>query len=384
MMKKILSLMLVLSLVISTVACASSIKKNIDQTMTEEKSQRDELEKDDEKKSVNDDEKKESNTEENAADESISDKTDDVKAEEVEILFKDYVIDNSENSVTYIDKFGKETTVTKNPEKVVIAYNSILGLWYFAGGESLTKVKGSTNVPEEAMDLIDLGSVGDLSLEAIIAQEPDLVILAANYESQVAMAPSLNEMGIETMIVDIATNSYERFKENAYLFSLINNSHEIYVDKLLTINETVDEIVEKALANDSSPKVAAIFASNKSIKLESDLATVGEMINILGGSNIVDEADVPSGETRIDFSIEALVSKNPEIITISTMGSVEDVKANIENMIEENPVWNEVDAVKNGRVYYLPKEYSVYKANELYAQAFELIAEILYPEIFGE
>lgn len=299
-------------------------------------------------------------------------------------IYTDFIVSNTDSTVTYIDKFGLETRVTKNPDKVVIAYNSILGLWYFAGGTSLTKVKGNTNVPEEAMELLDLGSLGELSLEAIIAQEPELVILAANYEAQVAIAPSLNEMGIETMIVDVSTKSYDRFKENAYLFSLINNTENIYIERIEPILDAVDKIIDITSSSEDSPKVAAIFATSKSIKLESDLAMVGEMVNILGGSNIIDDTVVPAGETRIEFSLEALVSQNPEVIMISTMGSVDGVKENMNKMIGENPVWMEVDAVKNNRVYYLPKELSVYKANELYAEAFEMVAEILYPDLFGE
>lgn len=367
-MKKILTLLIILSLIISTVGCASDNKEVVQDQAT--------------------------NTEENVT--VIEEKTDEeaiessveaeatVEKNQDELLFTDYIIDNTDTSVIYIDKFGKETMVTKKPEKVVIAYNSILGLWYFAGGTAITKVSGSTNVPEEAMDLYDLGSMGDLSLEAIIAKEPDLVILAANFESQVAMAPSLNEMGIETMIVDISINSYERFKENAYLFSLINDTQDIYEEIVMPVNTAVDEILAKANTSETSPKVAAIFASSKSLKLESDLAMVGEMVKFLGGLNVIEEASVPRGETRIDFSVEALVTQNPDIIMITTMGDEEGVKANMEKMIAENPVWNEVDAVKNDRVYYLPKEYSVNKANELYAEAFTMVAKILYPEIFGE
>lgn len=379
-MKKLGILLLILSLIISIVGCATDKTVNKGEVKSEVIA---EVKSEDLKTEETEESDVEASNEAEETSDEIADSESVSGAGEV-VMFPDYIIDNTESSVTYIDKFGTETTISKNPERVVIAYNSILGLWYFAGGKSLTKVKGSTNVPEEATDLIDLGSMGDLSLEAIIAQEPDLVILAANYEAQVAMAPSLKEMGIETMIVDISINSYERFKENSYLFSLINDTHDIYEDKIMPINDHVNEIIEASKASESSPKVAAIFASSRSIKLESNIAMVGEMVELLGGSNLIDEADVPEGETRIAFSVEALVTQNPEIITISTMGGIDGVKENMDKMIAENPVWNEVDAVKNGKVYYLPKEYSVYKANELYAEAFDMMAKILYPEIFGE
>lgn len=300
-----------------------------------------------------------------------------------ENLYPDFIIDETEDTITYIDKFGTETKVSKSPEKVVIVYNSILGLWYFNGGEAITKAKGSTNVPEEAMELLDLGSAYSASLEAIVATEPTLVILAANVEPQVAMAPMLNEMGIETMIVDTSVNSYERFKENSYLFAKINRAEDVYDTEIKKIVESIDETIAKALTSEEKPKVAAILATSKNLSIDSNIALTGEVISLLGGENILKEEDVlAEGETRVTFSIEAIISQNPDIIMFSTMGSIDKTKENIQKMIDENPVWQEIEAVKNDRVYYLPKEYSIYKPNEKYDEAFMYIAEVMYPQLF--
>lgn len=296
-----------------------------------------------------------------------------------------FIIDETETTISYFDKFGSETVVTKNPQRVVIAFNSILGLWYYAGGESLTKVKGKVNVPKEAKDLIDLGSNRSLSLEKIAALEPELVILAANIDSQVAMAPILKEMGIEVMIIDTSVNSYKRFKENAYLFSKINGREDLYEGKITALNSDIDKLVKRTTALKSRPKVAVILTTSKNMSLETDIALTGEMVNLLGGENIYKEKDVlVSGKTRVTFSIESIITQNPEIIMFSTMGSVDGCKKTIDNMIKENPVWHEVEAVKNNRVYFLPKKYSVYKPNELYYEAFSYIAQIMYPEAFKE
>lgn len=298
--------------------------------------------------------------------------------------YPSFIVNETETAVTYLDKFGTETTVTKMPKKTVVLYNSILGLWYYMGGESLTKVKGSTNVPEEAMDLDDLGSSYSVSLEAVIAYEPDLVILAGNIDSQVAMSANLHEMGIETMIVDVKTRSYERFTENAYLFSKILGTEDMYARKTAHVIEEVDTIIATATAAEERPLVAPLFATTKNMTLETDVAQIGEIVAMLGGENIYTEADlVAEGETRIPFSIEALVTKNPEVILISTMGNVDGCKAYVDSMIEENPVWYEVDAVKNERVFYLDKSLSVYKPNQRYAEAFQMVAEMIYPALFA-
>jgi iron complex transport system substrate-binding protein len=253
------------------------------------------------------------------------------------------------------------------------------------GGESLTKMSGTTNVPEEAMDNIDLGTFNSVSIETIISLEPDLVLMTANVSSNEEMAKSLEEMGIETMLVDTSDNAYQRFKENAYLFSKVLGNDDTYEEKITPIVEKVDEIIAKAEEIEDKPKVAAIFATSKSLSLESEGALTGEMISLLGGKNILKEEDIlAEGETRVDFSIEALIAQNPDIIMFSTMGDIDKAKETINTMISENPVWEEVEAVKNNRVYYLPKEFSVYKPNERYDEAFQYIANLLYPDQFKE
>lgn len=300
-----------------------------------------------------------------------------------ENLYPSLIVGETESTVTYVDKFGVETTITKAPKKVAVVYNSLLGLWYYMGGTSLTKVKGTTNVPEEAMDLVDLGTSYSVSLEALIAFEPDLVVMSSNIDSQVAMAANLNEMGVETMIIDAKTKSYESFAQNAYLFSKVLGTEDLFFDKMAHILEEVEDIIIMASTAENHPRVAPLFATSKSMSLETDVAQIGEIVSMLGGENIYSEKDLISeGETRIPFSIEAIVTQNPEVILISTMGDIDSAKAVVEGMISENPVWDEVDAVKNNRVFYLDKDLSVYKPNERYAEAFQMVAEKLYPELF--
>ncbi len=284
-------------------------------------------------------------------------------------------------TVTFTDGLGIEREITKNPQRVVIDYNSILGLWYAMGGTSLTKAKGSANVPEEAADLIDLGSHAEMNLEAILALEPDLVILAANVPAQVELDEILKESGIETMVIDVVSHSYEQVLNNARLFASINEREDLYESVIVPMQEDIDKLVAQTATVEEQPKVAAIFATSKSMYLESDSAVTGEIIAKLGAMNILNESEVPiEGESRVPFSIETIATANPDIIFISTMGSEEGVKDYVQSVIDENPIWNTIHAVKNNAVYYLPKEYSIYKPNEAYDEAFFYIAELLYPD----
>ena len=54
------------------------------------------------------------------------------------------------------------------------------------------------------------------------------------------------------------------------------------------------------------------------------------------------------------------------------------MKKSIENMFRENPLWNELDAVKTGNVYYMDKRLYNFKPNARWAEAYEKLEEILY------
>ncbi|NMB09003.1 MAG: ABC transporter substrate-binding protein [Tissierellia bacterium] len=50
--------------------------------------------------------------------------------------------------------------------------------------------------------------------------------------------------------------------------------------------------------------------------------------------------------------------------------------------MESNPAWSTLSAVKNDRYIILPKDLYMFKPNHRYAEAYEGLAKILYPEVF--
>ena len=54
-------------------------------------------------------------------------------------------------------------------------------------------------------------------------------------------------------------------------------------------------------------------------------------------------------------------------------------------MYGDNPVWQSLRAVQDGKIYFLEPHLFHYKPNSHFAEAYKTLAEIIYPEIdFGE
>ena len=98
------------------------------------------------------------------------------------------------------------------------------------------------------------------------------------------------------------------------------------------------------------------------------------MLADLGCVNIAD-----SDESLLEnLSIENILREDPTHILIVQVGDdAEKVKNHIEKMMEENPAWLELEAVRSNRVHYLDKRLFNLKPNARWAQAYEILAQIL-------
>lgn len=291
----------------------------------------------------------------------------------------DFIIEDTDTTITYINPLGNEQTVTKNPEKVVVLMNSILDIWYLSGGEAIARVSGKTNVPEAAMDIEDVGKVNAPSVEKILSLEPDLVILSSGRSQHIEMEDILKDNDIEYAYVDVSTNPYDSFIDVLRLFTKITGRDDIYEAEIKELKDNVNAICDK-VKDEEKPDVVILFGSSKYVKAQLPNGLVGNMVEMLGANNIITDAPVKNSST-VDFSLEKILEEDPDVILVVPMGDLEKVKARMKEDLESNEAWGTLTAVKEGNVNYLPPELFHYKPNARYPEAFEYLAKILYPQV---
>ena len=223
-----------------------------------------------------------------------------------------------------------------------------------------------------------VGKTGSFSLEKIISLEPDLVILSANTSSHVELIPTLEDNGIQVISIDY--KFLDDYFKTVRLFSAINDREDLYQVNSLQIREDIDGIIEKT-PKENPPKVFIMFATGKNITSRGSETTVGEILADLNTINIADSSNNLLNDKN--FSIEKIIEEDPDFIFVQTMGSnMDEVYERIKTDVESNPAWASLSAVKNDRYIFLPKDLYTYKANHRYAEAYENLAKILYPEVF--
>ncbi|MTI46567.1 MAG: ABC transporter substrate-binding protein [Firmicutes bacterium] len=287
-------------------------------------------------------------------------------------------VEVNDDSVTFIDAMDKEVTIEKNPQKVICLYNSYLDLWYDAGGEVIGRIESRSKVPEGAMDAEVVGSMTAPNMEKIISMEPDLLILRPGMQGHSEIIPILEENEIPYLAIE-----YDNFNQYLYvtkIFTEINGRDDLYEKNGAEISNKVKELVDKA-PKDEEPTVLLMFASTRSVTVKLPNTFVGDMLQDLGAKNIAYDAQLTDEEMEV-FSMEKVIERDPNFILVQTMGDVEEIKEKLIEDVESNPAWSSLTAVKEGRYIFLPKDLYLYKPNAQYAEAYQGLAEILYPDTF--
>lgn len=293
----------------------------------------------------------------------------------------EYGVTLNKNSVVFTDARGKKVTIKKNPKRVICLYNSYLDIWDSCGGKVIGRVEEAEEKPvKNAESAQVVGTPGSPSLEKILALKPDLVIATDEFKNQAAMVPVLEQNNIQ--VIALANTYLKDYYMTLRLFSGITGKEDLYKKYLTKVKKNVDKIITEAPKN-KKYKILIIFATAKGITVRNSNSMLGEMLKDLHTVNVSDtEAD--SSEAKV-FSMEKIIQENPDFIFVQAMGSdKEKIMEKLKEDVENNPAWSSLDAVKNKRYIILPKDLYLYKPNARYAEAYEGLAKILYPDVFNK
>lgn len=260
------------------------------------------------------------------------------------------------------------------PLRVVSLYGSYAEAWQLAGGTLVGVTEDA--VTERGMELGEniqiIGTVKEPNLELVIALEPDLVLLSADIASHAAAAQTLTAAGIPCCISQV--DSFADFAEMMDEFTLLTGRRDVYDSLIPPMQAQIDEIIAKAAAQEH-PTVLLLRAFSTGVKVKGRDNLAGIMLEDLGCVNIAERQ--PS--LLEELTLEAIIAENPAYVLISVMGADTDAALqSVEQTLGRNPAWQALDAVREGRVYVLPKELFHYKPNARWGESYAYLAHILY------
>lgn len=260
--------------------------------------------------------------------------------------------------------------------KTACLNSSLADLWKLAGGSVDITVEESVErgfASSEAI-LVDSASGRNINTELLVAAEPDLVIGSADTASHVRLSSFLDKAGIDMILVDM--DSFDDFLSVFHTLTDITERSDLYEKYGEGQKTAIEEIIANAAGYESKPRVLFVRAGSafsyvKAKRTDDHFAA--KIIEDLGAVNIADEY----GMLTDSLSLEAVLESNADKILVVPQGDEDASIAYITDLFSQ-PGWRDVRAIENGSVYFLSKELFHFKPNGRWAEAYEMMEEVLY------
>ena len=292
-------------------------------------------------------------------------------------ILVEQIAESDKKSVTFTDDLGREVTV-ENPQRVAALLGSFADMWILAGGEVIASADDAwedfgLELPENA---VNLGQTKELNLEKLFEAEPDFILASTNTNIDMEWKDVLENSQIPTAYFEVS--DFEDYLRVFKICTEITGRSDLYEQNGIKVKKQVDstiEMAEERVRENGAAEVLFLRASAAKVRAKNSKDSVlGEMLSKLQCINIAD-----SEESLLEnLSVEYILQEDPDFIFLVEVGNDKDgIKRNMDQFIRDNPIWQELTAVKEGRVYTLDKSLYNLKPNDRWGEAYEELEYIL-------
>jgi iron complex transport system substrate-binding protein len=269
------------------------------------------------------------------------------------------------------DGLGREVTLATPAQRVVSLAPSITEILFAVGaGDQVIGRDEFSDYPAEAAAIDSVGgSMGEYSVEVIVALEPDLVLAAEINTPE--LVNQLEDLGLTVFYVNNPTTIEEMYGSLENVAAL--TGHDV-TELIESLKARVAAVDEKIAPLSSRPSVFyEIDASDPSKPYTYGPGTFGTLlIERAGGYNIGSEAT----DLYPQLSLEQIVVANPSIIMLGD--SMWGVTA---ESVLARPGWETIEAVKSNQIFPIDDNL-ISRPGPRLVDGLEALAKILHPGLF--
>lgn len=289
-------------------------------------------------------------------------------------------IEQSTYPITVTDGRGKEVTIAEKPKHIVstalaidellvdlVPIDNIAAVTAISADSGISNVASKTDSVESKFETV--------TAEQVLALNPDLVIVPSYINPEVL--DQLDSVGITTFqVIDDA--SFEGILKTVETLGQIVGEQQKATDLMADIQKRINTLKANADKKEDKPRVLYYTEYFSSV---TDNTTIGEMINLAGGINVVSEAGIV-GDSYPDYpeiSKEILVQLKPDVIFTTAWGAASDGEPAFVTEWKNDPALKDVPAIKNNKIYVLDSA-NVTTASHYVIEGAEEMAAILSEE----
>jgi iron complex transport system substrate-binding protein len=275
--------------------------------------------------------------------------------------------------ITFTDALGNPVVLAGTAQRIISLSPSVTeSLFAIGAGGQMVGRTDYCNYPPEATALPSVGGfdASTLSMESIIALEPDLVIGGSIYQADVIK--TLQDAGIPAFVSQPA--NIQGIIDSLALFGKITG-HEDKASAVAGEMQSRVDAVKQAVSGIPADQRPTVFYEvwHEPLMSANGKTVIGELIDLAGGVNMF--AALPDEYPTV--SVEQIVEINPQFI-IGPSSHADQMTAEI---IGGREGWENLSAVKNNAIYIVDGDI-VSRYSPRIVEVLDEFAKILHPDLF--
>ncbi len=279
--------------------------------------------------------------------------------------------------IVFTDALGRTVSLSSQPQRTACLLGSFADVWMLAGGDVCAAAEDAWEDFGLALsDAVNIGGAHSPNTELLLSAAPDFVIASSSTASHVELCPLLEAAGITVAYFDVI--SFDDYLQMLKVCTDITGRKDLWEQNGTALAAEIVSLKQQFADADidaARRSILLLRASSGFVKAKGSEGTVlGEMLADLGCINAAD-SDTSLLE---NLSIESVIANEPHHIFVITMGSDTDAAMrSLSDLFSQNPAWQSMDAVQNGRIHMMDKTLFHLKPNAKWAEAYRTLYEIL-------
>ena len=256
---------------------------------------------------------------------------------------------NAEGETLVVTHESGETTVNKNPKRVVVFDYGILDSLDKLGVEGIIGVV-QDGIPEylskyASEEYSSIGTLKEPDMEKIFELTPDLIVISGRqadyYEELNKIAPTIN--------LSLNNENYlESFETNMNILGEVFGKEKDVEKELATIKESIQELNTKVTEKGINGLIA--LANDGAFSVYGAESRFGIIHNGFGVTPV--DTTIEGSTHGQKASFEYVVEKNPDYLFVVDRAAIAGGTTSAKELFE-NELMEKTDAYKNGNIVYL-------------------------------
>ena len=255
-------------------------------------------------------------------------------------------------------------------EEVVVATSVAVVEILDALGVKVSGVpKTSYDLPASTEGAVEVGSPMNPDLEIIKSLNPSVVVSVDTLGSDYMELFTQNNIPSEFVSLESLDGLKDTIKTLGERFCTEEKANDL----LNEIEQKQEEVIAKAQSLEKK-NIMVLFAAPGSTMLATSKSYIGSLVELVGGKNIIED----NKTSFITYNKEDLAMLNPEKILVMVHALPEQTKAALEAEMATDTAWQNINAVKEGKVIYLDSNYFGMSANLKVTDGLDLLSDIVH------